>query len=1111
MPTSNFVVSILTMKIQGVDSSNDLFVGRTAELNVLESMFASSAASSVVPPRLLTLTGVGGSGKTRLARELMQRVQTEFVDDSAWIDLAPLSDAMLIARAVSGALGLQEQSDHPALETLVTELAPKQILLVLDNCEHLRDAVAALCWSLLARCPELSILTTSREPLGIAGEIVYPVLPLALPANQVGENVLDSDAVRLFVVRAQQAWSGFELTEANIAAVARVCTQLDGLPLAIELAAARVPLMTVSEIAERLNNALGLLTRPLTPTVPRHQTLRAAMDWSYHLLSENEQALLRRLSIFAGGFTLEAAEQVCGDTELYPSTSSHLILDLLTDLIHKSLLVIENRQEGSPTRYGMLETVRQYTFEKLQEQAEEALLCTRHRDWFVALAERAEPELTGEEQGRWLAREDSELANFRVALQRAAADNATAQGLRLANALWRYWDRRGNYSEAQSWYSLLLNGDLTQTPPRVRGRALYHLGVMHYRLSQFDEAIRFSEGGLAVARELDDRRGMASISNLLGIMATDKGSFDRANEFYEQALALYKELTDIQNIPRVLNNFGNLARQRGQYRRALEYYEQSLALKRQAGDAAETALGLNDVGAIILALGEYAHGQAILQESLAIYRGLGDKRGMYLTLTNMGRAALYLDDYAKSHTLLHEAEQIGMEWENKGDLAYGLLSLGELAQAKGEYVHAQSLYEKTLGLARVASEHVSIAQALYHLAMNALESGQVNTAGEYGVASLKLYQEQDHKPGMAAGLEVMAGIAAARQEFPRAAEFLGAAMQLREQAETPTHPHERAALEKIITASRRALGVRNYESALQRGRSVPLAEIIAEALADAPQPTSSRAYGLPEPAPELQAFGLGQSLVIHDEQPLTLSEWTYAKSKELFFYLLTQHTASREQIGVELWADASPAQLRRIFHRVLGTLRKALGRSEWITFENGAYALNRALPFSYDVDAFEEQLTQARRLLRSSANGRSNTSESSGASERPHAIMALQRAVELYQGDFLSDVQGGDWILFRREELRKDFLQALLTLGSLLSERSEYAQAVAVYERALAQDNYLEVAHRELMRAWARQGEVTLALKQYQTLVELLHVEFDAQAAPETRAVYERLRKGEPV
>jgi predicted ATPase/class 3 adenylate cyclase len=405
------------------------FIGLEGEIDEVKQLLATT--------RLLTMTGAGGCGKTRLALQVAAVVLEDFAEGVWLVELATLSDPTLLFQAVASALNIREQPGRSLQATIIDYLSPKQLLLVLDNCEHLVAACARLAETLLRACPHLRILATSREALGIAGETIRPVPSLSVPdprRQPTVETLRRSEATRLFIERAIAGLPTFSPTTRNAEPITQVCQRLDGIPLAIELAAARVKVLSVEQIASRLDDRFRLLTGGSRTGLPRHQTLRATMDWSYELLSEAERVLLRRLAVFAGGFTLETAEAVC--TGMDAETSA--VLDLLTHLVDKSLVIMEER--GGTSRYRLLDTVRQYGRNKLLESGEDPRVRRRHRDWYLQLAEAAEPELHGPDQRLWLDRMEMEHDNLRTALDWSKVDeDGSEAGLRLAGALWWFW------------------------------------------------------------------------------------------------------------------------------------------------------------------------------------------------------------------------------------------------------------------------------------------------------------------------------------------------------------------------------------------------------------------------------------------------------------------------------------------------------------------------------------------------------------------------------------------------------------------------------------------------------------------------------------------------
>lgn len=971
------------------------FVGREREIVELSNLLTTA--------RVLTLTGTGGAGKTRLALEVAKRIAPEFQDGVTWVDLAPLSDPTLVVNAVASALELREQPDAPLLETITAQLPPKQLLLVLDNCEHLLIACSSLALALVRACPEIQILATSREPLGIAREVVYTVPPLALPNTLSEQAAFDSEAVRLFVQRAVEVMPSFVLMPVTVESVVRVCERLDGLPLGIELAAARVKMLTVSEIAERLDDRFRLLTRTPAATLARHETLRAAMDWSYNLLAADEQILFRRLAIFAGGFTLRAVETVCGDggeierkregeierkrdgeseredASLDHSLAPSLILDLLSNLVEKSLVVVAERAEGARTRYRMLETVREYAREKLANDANELnARHARHLHWCIELALRAGPELYGADAARWLTRLDQERDNTRAALRWAITSKEIEAGLRLANAFWNPWEIRANYSEGRRWFEELLAQLENAVKPSVRGRALFCLAAFLYRQGELERATFVAEQSLAVLEQVDDvTASMASTVNLLAVIAADQSNFARALEFYERARVLHLQDGNLLGVSGVLHNLGHAAHMQGDLTRAAHYLEESAVFKRQKGDRGGLAITLNILGEIASDRGQYARAETLFQESLAYYRELGGKMGIANTLNNLGVTAYNQGEYARALLCLNESLQSATEIGSKRDIALAQLNLGDVARAQAQFARALERHEQALAIHQEIGEKEGIALTSNDLAALLLDMGEWQRAALLQSDALKIYREMGNKRSIARALEGSAGLAALRGDSARAAQFLGGAAFLREQAGTPPHLPERSSIERVEQQTRAALGERAFMQAFERGRATPLDETIADALAltDALARTGAREMRVEtKPRPALEIFGLGGSVVQREGNTLSMSDWTYAKSKELFFYLLSHPASTKAQIGLDLWADASPAQLRSAFHRTMHFVRKALEHADWITFENDAYRLHGALDYFYDVNAFEQQLAQARQMLRGDSSARARAS-----------------------------------------------------------------------------------------------------------------------------------------
>ena len=629
------------------------FIGREKQVEEVKALYAGT--------RLLTLTGAGGSGKTRLSLQVAADLLTGDGDGVWLVELAVLTDPALVPQAVAGVLGVKEQAGQPVQNTLVEALKAKRLLLVLDNCEHLVAACASLSADLLRACPGVHILASSREPLNVAGEQVYRVPPLTLPdprRAQTAETLSQFEAVRLFIERAQAVQPSFAVTSGNAPAVAQVCFHLDGIPLALELAAARVRSLSVEEINTRLGQRFRLLTGGSRVALPRQQTLRALIDWSYDLLLGPEKTLLCRLSVFAGGWTVAAAEGVCAGEAI----EDWEVLDLLTGLADKSLVVYEEGADGEAGRYRLLETIRQYAGDRLGESGEAEAVQGRSASWFLALAEEAEPHLRGPEQALWSGRLEREHDNLRAGLtwyeQRGEGGE---EGLRLAGALWRFWWMRGHLSEGRQW----LGRALVRTPPEAVGRA--GAGV---------------RGGSAA---------WAKALNGAGRLAGGQGDYAEARALYKEGLAIWRLLGDQQNTAGSLNGLGNAAQAQGDLAGARALYEESLAISRQLGDRGGIANSLYNLGLVAQAQGDYAGARSLSEESLTIQRQLGDQAGIANSLCNLGTMAQGQGDLAGARALYEEGLAISRHLGDRGGIAEGLDGLACVARGQSQLSRAARL------------------------------------------------------------------------------------------------------------------------------------------------------------------------------------------------------------------------------------------------------------------------------------------------------------------------------------------------------------------------------------------------------------------------------------
>jgi predicted ATPase len=626
------------------------FVGREGEIVELKRLLGTT--------RLVTLTGAGGSGKTRLALQLAAELLEAYPDGIWFLELATLSDPGLVPQTLAAAVGVREQPGRALVEVLAEALKPRGLLLVLDNCEHLLEACAALAERLLRSCPGVRVVATSREVLNVAGELAWPVPALSAPdprglsPHELGPTLIRYEAVRLFIERAVLAQPAFALTHDNAAAVARICHQLDGIPLAIELAAARVKLMAVEQIAARLDDRFRLLTGGSRSALPRHQTLRATIDWSYGLLSEPERTLLQRLSVFAGGWTLEAAEAVCAGE----GVAGREVLELQGHLVDKSLVLVEGGA-GGEARYRLLATIRQYAADRLVEAGVAGPTHQRHQVWCVALAEVAEPELWGPQQAQWLERLEQEHDNLRMGLEWSLAEEEGGElALRLVGALFRFWGVRGYLSEGSRWLDAALAKGARATP-RSRARALRGAGLLARQQAELERARTLFDQALALYRELDDKRGLALTLLGRGRVAFAQGEYERARACYDEALGLAREIAATDIVSTSLSNLGELARVRGDYEVARALYQEALETLGERNPR-QRAVTLFDLGQVSLAADDSRAARGFYRDSLATSARLGDRSMVANVLEGLAGVGVFQGHPERAAQLLGAAEAL---------------------------------------------------------------------------------------------------------------------------------------------------------------------------------------------------------------------------------------------------------------------------------------------------------------------------------------------------------------------------------------------------------------------------------------------------------------------
>lgn len=664
------------------------FVGRARERSELKALLAGG--------RLLTLTGPGGGGKTRLALQVAAEMIDQFPDGVFFITLASITDPEIVPLAVAQALNIPETPGRLIVDSLKDYVHNKTMLLVLDNFEQV-IAAAPFIVELLMSCQELKVMVTSREGLRISGENEYPIPPLELPTpaqSQSLEAISQCSAVQLFFQRARLVQPDLQITDETGPAMAEICRRLDGLPLAIELAAARVKLLPPRVMLERMGRPLAFLTEGARDLPKRQQTLWGAIAWSYDLLDENEQRLFRQVSVFVGGCTIDAVEAVVGD----PSEHAAM-LDSLGSLLDKSLLKKADGEKDEP-RFVMLETLREFGLEQLEASGEQDHIRRRHARFFLALAEQAEAGLESVEQVRWMNQMEQEHYNLLAALEwsRAAEEGASEICVRLASAMGFFWEARGYISEGRERLAEILLMPSAQERSIARARLLARSAELAYRQSDFPSTNHFASESLDIYREIGDRQGMASALIKLGNAATELGNYAAASKYLAEALALLRERGDRHGTARALISFGWVALRSGNYALAKGRLEEALAISREAGDTRSMGFELAGLGEVALRQENYPHANQLVQESLELRKLLGNKWGIGVSLGILGWIAMREENWERAQALLGESLEVRQEIGDLSGIAWCLERLAAVAMARGEVEKTVRLFGRAAAL-----------------------------------------------------------------------------------------------------------------------------------------------------------------------------------------------------------------------------------------------------------------------------------------------------------------------------------------------------------------------------------------------------------------------------
>ena len=754
------------------------FIGREREVA------AACTLLSRPEVRLLTLTGAGGVGKTRLALAIATEMQEDFPGGVCFVSLAPIRDVELVLPAIVQALGLQGTGALSPLDHLKAALREQHLLVLLDNFEQVVAAAPRLL-DLLAACPQVKLLVTSRQVLRVRGEREFAVLPLTLPDPKYlpdAETAERYGAIALFLDRAQAIMSDFQLTPANIHDIAEICVRLDGLPLAIELAAARIKLLPPHMLLTRLEHRLQVLTRGVQDAPARQRTLRHTLDWSYDLLDAREQQLFRRLSIFVGGCTLEAVEAMYGLLDGRPGD----ILDGVASLIDKNLLQ-QTRQEAGEPRLMMLETVREYGLELLAESDERARVQRAHATCYMQLAEEAETPLLGPQQSTWLERLEQEHGNLRAALHWSLeqdkgeeAREARKIAWRLVGALRWFWRVRGYLSEGRHFLEQALM-KREGIEAQVQVKALLAAATLTFFQSDYDRSEALCEESLALCRELGDRSGRARALYWLGNVAWVRGDATTARSFLEEALALFRAIDDKEYVAYSLISLSSFANSQGAYARARSLLEESLAIHREMGNKRGIAFSLTRLAQVIFVTeDDQALVRSLIEESLTLSREVGLQEGIADSLHLSGKLALREGDVSTACALAQESVRLYKQIGHRRSAAEALMALGKVIATRGDDAAARALYEESLAIARELGDKWAVALCLVGL-------------GE---------------------------VVASQQQEDLAVQLWGAAESLRQAIDAPVPQIERAAYERAVEAAHTHLGERAFAVAWSQGRTM---------------------------------------------------------------------------------------------------------------------------------------------------------------------------------------------------------------------------------------------------------------------------------------------------
>ncbi|MEO7803040.1 MAG: LuxR C-terminal-related transcriptional regulator [Actinomycetota bacterium] len=833
----------------------DSFVGREAEIADITQLLEST--------RLFTITGSGGCGKTRLALQVAAETIDAYPDGVWWVDLAPLADPTLVHNAVAATLSVREVPMQELSDTIENHLREKRALLVLDNCEHLISSCHALAETMLKSCPGVDLLATSREPLGLAGETTWRVPSLSLPSETQAANIevlTQCEAVRLFIDRAVKARPNFEVTNENAPFVAEICHRLDGIPLAIELAAARTRVLTTEQIAEGLVDRFLLLTGGARTALPRQRTLEASVEWSHNLLDNDERTLLRRLSVFAGGFTLSAAETVCQAEGI----EKFRILDLLTQLVDRSLVQME--EVTGAARYRLLETIRHFARQQLTDSNESASVRSNHLQFYLSLVERAEPELEGAGLREWVKRLDSENDNLRTAAEWGLASKQVDAVLRMCSSQFLFWLVRGHLSEGVRLATAALASADGQ--PLSRAKALVSASGAAIWLLDTHAARSFGDEALALGRSLDDQRIVAralcwlgwerivsdpiaatpifeeaiSLSDMTGdqwylaqshigsgFIKMLGGQFAEARTQLESANTIARRTGDYLNTRESLTWLGYTAAFLGRFDEAITFTGEALSLMEEMQDDFFKATALSVVGWIQTQRGEYEQARSSFHESIELSRQTSNDLMRATAQSWLGTFEYQMGNIELAQAVSEESLVLLSAMDFKWAIADTLLAMHGQAVARGDMVSAKSHLQESKQVARESNLPYSLSRALLAEAQLARLADDLESAETLQQEALSLLMESDETPGIILALEGLAGVATRQDSSHEAARLMGSADAFRTAIGFVRYPIERDRYDADIKRARTAIGDDEFEATFNEGAALTVEGAISYA------------------------------------------------------------------------------------------------------------------------------------------------------------------------------------------------------------------------------------------------------------------------------------------